>query len=319
MNLADKPASTRLDLAAALNDRAVDHLKTGHHNEAVADINEAIALFRGVGRDVQVQLAGALHNQSVIFAEVGRRDEALHAENEAVAIYRGLANVYDDELDFLRATSFSHLAGLLVDVTPATAAAAAEEGVRISRRLANTVADNSSLGETRPNMAADDLDIDAEIVLAMTLHNLSLSLSRLDCHAHEQAAIEEAVSIYRRRAAAHPMWEPRLAQSLDRLGQTLFANGRTEDGLLASQEAVRIYKGLAVHTAAHTPDIAGTLDNLSRHLAQAGDQSAALRASQEAVQAFQKLCEAQPARYAAELERATDTLKALQDNVSPFR
>jgi len=82
--------------------------------------------------------------------------------------------------------------------------------------------------------------------LALSLNNLSVSLTKLGRPEDALAAIEEAVTIRRELAAARPeAYRPDLALSLNNLAARLADLGRPEDALAASQEAVTIRRELA--------------------------------------------------------------------------
>jgi tetratricopeptide (TPR) repeat protein len=100
------------------------------------------------------------------------------------------------------------------------------------------------------------------------------------------AAIQEAVTVYRRLAGANPAaYEPDVAMSLNNLSVRLAEAGRREEGLAAIQEAVTVRRRLAAaNAAAYEPALATALNNLSIRLAEAGRRDEARRAKQEAAE-----------------------------------
>ena len=125
-------------------------------------------------------------------------------------------------------------------------------------------------------------------------------------------AIEEAVTIYRRLAAANPAaYEPALAMSLNNLSVRLGEAGRRGEGLTAIEEAVTIYRRLAAaNPAAYEPALASSLNNLSIDLAEAGRRGEGLTAIEEAVTIYRRLAAANPAAYEPDLAMSLNNLSS---------
>ena len=123
-------------------------------------------------------------------------------------------------------------------------------------------------------------------------------LEQLGDNAGAPEAIQEAVDVYRRLAAANPArYEPDLAMSLNNLSLRLSDSGDNAGALAAIREAVEIRRRLAAaNPARYEPDLAVSLNNLSSDLSDSGDNEGALAAIREAVDVYRRLAAANPAR-----------------------
>jgi tetratricopeptide (TPR) repeat protein len=146
------------------------------------------------------------------------------------------------------------------------------------------------------------------------------------------AAIEEAVSIHRDLAAAHPdTFRPALASSLSNQSGRLAELGRREEALAAIEEAVSIRRNLAAaRPGAFRPDLAASLNNLSSCLVGLGRYEEALAAVEEAAATYRDLAAARPDAFGpdlaaslnnqsvflAELGRPVEALAAIEEAVS---
>ena len=87
-------------LAGSLNNLSVRLADLGRREEALAAIQEAVAIYRELAAArpdaFRPDLASSLNNLSLRLADLGRREEALAAIQEAVAIYRELAAARPD-------------------------------------------------------------------------------------------------------------------------------------------------------------------------------------------------------------------------------
>ncbi|MEV3906192.1 tetratricopeptide repeat protein [Streptomyces canus] len=276
--LADEyPAVHEPVLATSLDNLGTQLGHAGHRAEALAVIEEAIAIRRrhvADGTDGEEhRLAVSLSNYGSQLSELGRRKEALAATAEASAVWRRLAQASPlHEPDLAR--SLSHLGIRLTETGRlAEGLALAQEGVRIWRRLA----------------AADPTAFTSD--LAGALSNLGIRFSdtmRLD---EALAATEESVRLLRPLAAHDPdAFESQFAGSLSNLGVDLKNLGRWREALAAEEEAVEIRRRLvAENPAAHEPDLARSLSNLDEQLAQVGRVQEALAVEEEAVDILRRL------------------------------
>ena len=134
----------------------------------------------------------------------------------------------------------------------------------------------------------------------MSLNNLSSRLAEDGQREEALAAIQAAVEIYRRLAAANPAaYEPALAMSLNNLSSRLAEDGQRERGPGApSRRRWRSTVGWPrANPAAHEPDLAMALNNLSNELGEDGRREQALAAIQAAVGIYRRLAAANPAAY----------------------
>jgi len=106
----------------------------------------------------------------------------------------------------------------------------------------------------------------AAIVAAVAANAASPTAWRTPRRDEGLTAIEEAVSVYRRLAAADPAaYEPALAMSLNNLSLRLADAGRRDEGLTAIEEAVGVRRRLAAaNPAAYEPELAISLNNAIR-------------------------------------------------------
>ena len=120
---------------------------------------------------------------------------------------------------------------------------------------------------------------------APILNNLSTGLNDAGADEEALAAIQAAVDVYRRLAAANPArYEPDLAMSLNNLSNGLSDTGANEEALAAIQEAVDVYRRLAAaNPARYEPDLALSLWNLGDVLTKLGQQDSGNAALEEAV------------------------------------
>ncbi|MGW5866580.1 tetratricopeptide repeat protein [Streptomyces sp. NPDC055239] len=146
--------------------------------------------------------------------------------------------------------------------------------------------------------------------LAMSLSDLGTSLSEVGRRDEALTAIQEAVEMRRRLAAANRIaYEPGLALSLGNLGAFLSEVGRRDIALTVTQEAVEIYRRLAAdNPAAYEPDLARSLSNLGARLSEVGRRDEAPAAVQEAVEIYRRLAADNPAAYEPDLARSLANL-----------
>ena len=311
-----------LPLAGSLHDLSLRLAAVGRREDALAAVEESVALYRqqaGAQPDALTPyLAGALNNLSLRLADVGRREDALAAIKEAVALRLPLAAARPDTFILGLAMSLNNLSNQLADEGGREdALAAIEESVSLYRQLA----------ATQPDMFTPDL--------AMSLNNLSNQLAAVGRREDALAAIEEAVILRRQLAAAHPdTFTPDLAMSLNNLSNRLDDVGRREDALAAIEESVALRRQLAAaRPDAFTPDLAGSLNNLSLRLAAVGRREDALAVIEESVAVHRQLAAARPAAFTPDLatslnnlsvqlaavERQEDALAATEEAVSLYR
>ncbi|MFD5723204.1 tetratricopeptide repeat protein [Streptomyces sp. NPDC127036] len=330
-------------LAGSLNNLAVRLGKLGRREDALAAVEESVAVRRelaAVRPDAFLPvLATSLNNLSALLGGLGRREDGLTAVEEAVTAYRQLAAARPDAFLPDLATSLNNLSILLGGLGRLEdALAAVEEAVIIHRQLAAVRPDAflpnlamslnnlsvrlGELGRHEDALAAieEAVTIRRELAearpdaflpdLAMSLNNLSIRLGELGRHEDALAAIEEAVTIHRQLAEARPdAFLPDLAMSLNNLSILLGGLGRLEEALAAIEEAGTIHRQLATaRPDAFLPNLAGTLNNLSTQLGELGRHEEALAAIEEAVTAYRQLAAARPDAFLPNLAGTLNNL-----------
>jgi tetratricopeptide (TPR) repeat protein len=288
------------DIAMWLNSLALRLSDLGRREEALAAIEEAVQLYRGLAGarpDAFIpDLATSLNNLAKMLSDLGRPEEALAAIEEAVQLYRGLPGARPDAFTPNLALSLNNLASMLSDLgRPEEALAAIEEAVHLQRGLPGA----------RPDAFIPDL--------ATSLNNLAKMLSDLGRPEEALAAIEEAVQLYRDLAGARPdAFTPDLATSLNNLANRLSDLGRPEEALAAIEEAVHLHRGLAgARPDAFTPDLATSLNNFSKMLSDLGRPEEALVAIEEAVQLRRGLAGARPDAFTPDLATSLNNLSTM--------
>ena len=262
-----RPDAFRPDLAGSLSNLSNRFSALGRREEALAAIEEAVAIQRDLAATrpdaFRPDLAGSLNNLSAHFSALGRREEALASNEEAVVIQRDLAAARPDAFRPDLATSLNNLSAHFSELGRREEALASnEEAVAILRDLAAARPD-----AFRPN-------------LATSLNNLSAHFSELGRREEALASIEEAVAIQRDLAATRPD----LAGSLSNLSNRFSALGRREEALASIEEAVAILRDLAAaRPDAFRRDLATSLNNLSAHFSELGRREEALASNEEAV------------------------------------
>ncbi len=128
------------------------------------------------------------------------------------------------------------------------------------------------------------------------LTNLSVAYGSIGDSAGALPAIEEAVEIRRRLAAASPaLYEPDLAMSLNNLSVRKGAVGDTAGALEAIKEAVEIRRRLAAASPArYEPDLATSLSVLSDRLEEQGQTNPAIEATEEGLRRLRPYAEQYP-------------------------
>lgn len=296
----DQDATVEPELARRLHVVANRLSQLGRRDEALAPLEEAVAIHRGLAdanpASFLPDLAGSLNDLAVCLGETGRRHEALAAISEATELYRQLAEANPSAHLPELATALSNLSADLGEMARhEEGLAASEEAVEIRR----------SLTTSNP-----DVHLPA---LASSLNNLSLLLARTGRREEGLAAIEEATEAYRKLTAADAVAHlPRLAASLNNLSLGLGSMGRRDEALAAIKEAVEIRRRLAeADPIEHLPGLAGSLINLSGELVNTGRPDDGLAAVEEAVDTYRRLAAAKPTFYLPDLAGSLNNLSAI--------
>ena len=277
-------------LAASLNNLSNRFSAVGRREEALASIEEAVAILRDLAParpdTFRPDLAASLNNLSNCFSALGRREKALASIEEAVSILRDLAADRPDAFRPNLATSLNNLSNRF------SAVGRREEALALIEEAAVILRD---LVVTRPDAFRPDL--------AGSLNNLSAHFSELGRDEEALASNEEAVAILRDLAAARPdAFRPNLATSLNNLSTHFSALGRREEALASNEEAVAILRdSAAARPDAFRPDLAGFLNNLSNHFSELGRDEEALASNEEAVAILRDLATARPDTFRPDL------------------
>jgi tetratricopeptide (TPR) repeat protein/MinD-like ATPase involved in chromosome partitioning or flagellar assembly len=217
--------SLRPDLASLLVLVSSRLGELGRREEALAPVEEAVALYRELaGASPQAftpDLAGSLNNLSNRLDGLGRGEEALGAIEEAVVLRRELADASPQAFTPDLAKSLNNLSNRLDGLGRGEEALGAiEEAVALYRELAGA----------SPQAFTPDL--------AMSLNNLSAVLGGLGRGEEALGVIEEAVVLYRELADASPQaFTPDFVGALNNLSIVLRSLGREQEAKRAAQEA----------------------------------------------------------------------------------
>ena len=130
-----------------------------------------------------------------------------------------------------------------------------ELGFATTRTAVAVAVSQRLVADTRPASDGTPDDLNA---YAGQLNNLSVRLGELGRREEGLAAVEEAVTVYRRLTEANPAaYLPNLAMSLNNVSIHLGEVGRREEGLAAVEESVTIRRRLVkANPAAYLPDLA---------------------------------------------------------------
>ena len=280
----------RVFLGQVLNNHSIRLSRLGRNDEALAAIEEAVAIRRELvvtdPEAYRAELAVALSNWSNRLSVLGRNEEAAAAIEEAVAIGRELV-VADPE------AFRPDLALYLHNVSYCFAALDRHEEALTAVREAVTI--RRALVAAHPEAF--------RWLLATSLNNLSSRLSDLGRMQEALSAIREAVSIFRDLAAALPeAFRPDLAKSLTNLSDRLSDVDQVEEALVAIEEVVGLYRELAsTRPEAFRLDLAGALNKLSMRLSALGRHEEALAAMEEAVGRYREMASEKPEVHGSDL------------------
>ena len=143
--------------------------------------------------------------------------------------------------------------------------------------------------------------------LAKALASLGERQAELGRLKEAEGAAAESVTLYRSLAQQDPAFQPGLAGALTSLGKRQAEQGRWGEALAAAEESVALYRSLAQDNPGLHPGLAGALTSLGIRLAQLGHWDEALAAAEESVALYRPLAQDNPARY-ADLAKALNSL-----------
>ncbi|MFL1379768.1 tetratricopeptide repeat protein [Nocardiopsis protaetiae] len=292
------------DLAASLNNRAVELGDLGRREEALEAASEAVGVYATlVEQRPDLHLPGfavALGTLSSRLGDLGRHEEALKVSADAVRVRRALVGRRPDlhlpDLAMSLNNQADHLSTL---GRHEEALEAVSEAVRVRRALA----------DRHPDTYLSDL--------SHSLNARSVLLARLR---RAEPALEDAtesVRIHRALAEQRPDAHlPDLAQFLNNRANRLSSLGRREEALESVTESVSMYRALAEQRPdAHLPGLAMSLDGLSNHLRDLERHEPALEAVSEAVYIRRTLADRYPEAYLHDFAMSLNNLADRLNNL----
>ncbi|MGK5497807.1 tetratricopeptide repeat protein [Streptomyces sp. URMC 125] len=162
------------------------------------------------------------------------------------------------------------------------------------------------------SLVAQDAAYEPALAAALTQLGTCLGLSGRGKEA--LAAAQQALSSYRRLAAARPeLYEGLCAGELGNIGLWLAMAGRTEEALAASEESVAVWRRLAAADPVMEELLAQALHNHGNHLSDMGRPADAANALRQAVSVRRRLADQDPATYGPDL---ADSLTNLSNHLA---
>jgi tetratricopeptide (TPR) repeat protein len=201
------------------------------------DARKTVARYRALAADrpgaFQPDLARALTNLAIHLNGCGRKHEALAAIEEAVTLYRGLAAARPGDFHGELARALNNLAIHLSELDRKDEALAAiKKAVAIRRALA-------AAEETAVADVPEGAPVEARVDLAVSLSNMATHLIDMGRSEEALTTAEEAVSLYRRLAAARSeAFQADLARALCVQSLCLEALSQAGKAARCSHEAV---------------------------------------------------------------------------------
>ncbi|KAF7971897.1 hypothetical protein HWV62_19521 [Athelia sp. TMB] len=199
------PLAGHLARAQAYSDLSTSQRNAGQRQDALAAMQQAVALFRTLAAEHpamhNTDLAISLRTLSHRLSDVGKREEALAAIEEAVSLQRARANERPSDFNADLALSLNHYSNRLSRLERhEEALLAIQESVDLYRKLVEQQPESHKPG------------------LAASLYNLSSRFSKYDLWEEALGVIQEACSIYQLLAAEHPsLYSTNLAASQKKL------------------------------------------------------------------------------------------------------
>ncbi|GIF51113.1 tetratricopeptide repeat protein [Asanoa ferruginea] len=266
--------------------------------QALAQTEEAVAIYRRLTDAERPELAAALNSLTIRLLELGRAAEGSAAALEAVTIRRELAE--RDPGTFLPdlATSLNNLGNALASTgRHHEALAVSRDAVAIRRRLA----------ETNPYAY--------EQALALALNNVGTRLAALGHAGEAVAVLREAEAKLRGLVESNPAANRQfLGLVLVNLAGSLPPT-QPQEVVAVTAEAVEIFRGLATERPdSYLGGLSKALNNYSVALSSAGQNRAALTVIEEAVAVRRRLTRTDPSwrpELADSIENLATTLRNL--------
>jgi tetratricopeptide (TPR) repeat protein len=233
------------ELAQALENAVTVATSSGRSEDAVAPMDEALAIHRQLAADGKAEsrreLAICLNNRIHLLDNLGRFTEALASGEEAVQLFRNLLSA--DDADF-------HPAGLAdwvshVHSDLATCLLALSTALNKAERYTESLCAAEEAVHTFDALAGEHPDYFRPL-LGQAYNNWAMGLDGLGRPAEAATKAREAVSIFRNLESIRPkVYRSYLAHVL--LGEAL-ALGKSQqltEAANAAQEALSLYENLA--------------------------------------------------------------------------
>jgi tetratricopeptide (TPR) repeat protein len=303
---ADPAAHQRL-LAVTLGSLGRRLVQVGRPHDALAPMHEAVVGLRPLVAAnpgaFGTELTTMLTNLADLLIQQGRPDDALAPLSEITAIARELAA--DDP--------GAHTAGLV--------RAASMLGDHLSRLGRPAEAVQAYRAAVAAFRGLPVVSSAAERDFATILNNLGQDLLSLERLEEAVAVTSEAVALLR-NADAHPARDVELTRSLSNLGLQLSYSDRHDEARAATREAVERYRQSTVeHPAGSDETVLGRAllaFAWTRLSGQPHDEDllAAVTSATEAVTVYQRLTEARPQEFGADLRTARGVLARAHQRVA---
>jgi tetratricopeptide (TPR) repeat protein len=282
-----------------LHNLGVILIRLERKSEAIAPTAEALALYRSdpsaKGGEASLALERPLRNLVLLHYEANRPLEALPLANELVRLHQG-APAEDPRARAALMDVLNLRASLLVALNRSEGAMRDLEGaVAIARRQAGQSPENAVLRHG----------------LAGSLLNLSQVADLLGLVDQAIPPAQEAETLLRPLASAHPALSGDWAKALSRLGQAYAKQGDTARARPPLEQAVGLLRELGpagpsrtlnVEPGGYRDDLALTLETLAAVNQQLQRPKEARAAGEEALRLYTSLAQSDP-RYQRDVER----------------
>ncbi|MEV6057886.1 hypothetical protein [Streptomyces sp. NPDC052107] len=320
--------------AALLHLRAQAQFDLGRHDEALAPAGECVAAYRRLVPTRRERalggLPGALRTYALVLGALGRTEESVAAYEECAGLLRAMSLRELGRALVVRARVLSELTAGLRDL------GRHEEALTVGREAleaADRILVWSLPGTVRPlrirllvdlarcheatgnlptaRTTADEAVAEARTLtdrnppagrrwLTVTLDCLADLLAELEERAEELSTRRELADLYAGLDAEQPeVYNPLLAQQLERLADCQQATGDRRATAEATERSVAAYRRAADHNPLYEPELARVLANLSLCRQDDGDLDGAVTVAREAVALTRRLAESDWPTYHA--------------------
>ncbi|MFF3879333.1 hypothetical protein [Streptomyces sp. NPDC001978] len=320
--------------AALLHLRAQAQFDLDRHDEALASAGECVAAYRrlvSTGRERALGgLPGALRTYALVLGALGRTGESVAAYEECAGLLQAMSLRELGRVLLVRARVLGELTSGLRDL------GRYEEALTVGREAweaadrvlvwtlpdavrplrIRLLADLARCHEATRDLptartTADEAVAEARTLidrnptagerwLTVTLDCLADLLGELEERAEELSTRRELADLYASLAAEQPeVYNPLLAQNLERLADCHEATGDRRAAVKATERSVAAYRRAADHNPLYEPQLARVLANLSLCRQDDGDLDGAVTVAREAVALTRRLAESDWPTYHA--------------------